>query len=262
MATPTARLASSTWTTGPVKAGSMRSAVWTFDVVAPPISSGMVMLARCISAATVTISSRLGVMRPESPIMSASFSFAALMMSCQGTITPMSMTSKPLHCSTTPTIFLPMSWTSPLTVAMTILPLPLAPGSFAASMKGRRCATAFFMTRADFTTWGRNILPAPNRSPTTFMPSISGPSITSIGLAAARRASSVSSTTYMSMPLTSACSRRLATGQPRHSCAAFSDAASLPLKDSASVTRRSPASGSVLSSTSSHALRSAGSIES
>ena len=75
----------------------MRSAVWTFDVVAPPISSGMVMLARCISAATVTISSSEGVMRPLRPIMSASFSFAALRMSCQGTITPMSMTSKPLH---------------------------------------------------------------------------------------------------------------------------------------------------------------------
>ena len=34
------------------------------------------------------------------------------------------------------------------------------------------------MTRADFTTWGRNILPEPNKSPTTFMPSINGPSIT------------------------------------------------------------------------------------
>ena len=36
-------------------------------------------------------------------------------------------------------------------------------------------------TRADFTTCGRNILPAPKRSPTTFMPSMSGPSITWIG---------------------------------------------------------------------------------
>ena len=38
-----------------------------------------------------------------------------------------------------------------------------------------------FHTRADLTTCGRNILPAPNRSPTTFMLSISGPSITWIG---------------------------------------------------------------------------------
>lgn len=38
------------------------------------------------------------------------------------------------------------------------------------SMKGMRCATAFFMTRADLMTCGRNILPAPNKSPTTLMP--------------------------------------------------------------------------------------------
>ena len=58
-----------------------------------------------------------------------------------------------------------------------------APGSRSASRYGTRWATAFFMTRALLTTWGRNILPAPNRSPTTFIPSISGPSITSIGRA-------------------------------------------------------------------------------
>ena len=46
-------------------------------------------------------------------------------------------------------------------------------------MKGVRWATAFFITRADLTTCGRNILPAPKRSPTTLMPSISGPSMTS-----------------------------------------------------------------------------------
>ncbi len=39
-----------------------------------------------------------------------------------GTITPRSMTSKLLHWSTTPTMFLPMSCTSPFTVAMTTRP--------------------------------------------------------------------------------------------------------------------------------------------
>jgi len=64
-------------------------------------------------------------------------------------------TSKLLHCSTTVTMFLPMSCTSPLTVAITILPLALAsrpppsPAS-SASMYGIRCATACFITRADF----------------------------------------------------------------------------------------------------------------
>ena len=108
-------------------------------------------------------------------------------------------------------MFLPMSCTSPLTVAVTIVPFVsfwvARAGSFAfsSSMKGMRWATAFFMTRALLTTWGRNILPAPNRSPTTFMPSIRGPSITSIGrppaVAISCRSASVSSTTKVSMPL-------------------------------------------------------------
>ena len=125
-------------------------------------------------------------------------------------------------------MFLPMSWTSPLTVAMMIVPLvsllaavPFC--SFSASMNGSRYATAFFITRADFTTWGRNILPAPKRSPTTFMPSISGPSITSIGRPPARaisaRNSSVSASTFASMPLTRACVIRSRTGRLRHSAA-------------------------------------------
>ena len=52
--------------------------------------------------------------------------------------------------------------------------------------RGSARATAFFITRALFTTWGRNILPAPNRSPTMFMPAMSGPSITSRGRAASQ----------------------------------------------------------------------------
>ena len=72
-------------------------------------------------------------------------------------------------------MFLPMSWTSPLTVAVTIVPARLPVPSRCASRYGMRTATAFFMTRALLTTWGRNIRPAPNRSPTTFMPAISGP---------------------------------------------------------------------------------------
>ena len=122
-------------------------------------------------------------------------------------------------------MFLPMSWTSPLTVAMTIVPLLrwTSPGCFSASMWGMRWATAFFMTRADFTTWGRNIRPLPNRSPTTFMPSMSGPSITSIGrpprAAISSRSSSVSSSACSSMPLTSEYVMRSPMGSERHSSA-------------------------------------------
>ena len=164
-----------------------------FDVVAPPINSGKSKPLRCISLATYTISSNDGVIRPDKPIISTFSSFATCKILAHGTITPRSITSKLLHCNTTPTIFLPISCTSPLTVAIRILPLDEALPSFSASIKGCKCPTAFFMTRADFTTWGRNIFPSPNKSPTTFMPSISGPSITCKGLSASRRAASVSS---------------------------------------------------------------------
>ena len=116
------------------------------------------------------------------------------------------------------------------------------------------------MTRADLTTWGKNILPSPNRSPTTFMPSISGPSITSIGRLKLCRAASVSSSTKASMPLISAYSMRLATGNSRHS--RFSSFFSLlpsPLYFSAISSRRSVESSRRFSTTSStHSRNSSG----
>ena len=65
----------------------------------------------------------MGVIRPDRPMMSAFSSLALARISWQGTITPILTTSKLLHCRTTVTMFLPMSCTSPLTVAITILPL-------------------------------------------------------------------------------------------------------------------------------------------
>ena len=80
-------------------------------------------------------------------------------------------------------------------------------------------ATACFMTRALLTTCGKNILPSPNKSPTTFMPSISGPSITSIGRPPSpiicARSSSVSSSMKVVMPWTSACVKRSRTSSSR-----------------------------------------------
>ena len=171
-------------------------------------------------------------------MMSAFSALAMAKISAAGTMTPMLTTSKLLHCKTTDTMFLPMSCTSPLTVAMTILPLGLATwpvrfssATFSASMYGIKCATACFMTRADLTTCGKNILPWPNKSPTTFMPSINGPSMTCMGRppasAMAARASSVSSTMNSVMPCTMAWLKRFATGVgdsgvPRHSSVAAS----------------------------------------
>ena len=82
-------------------------------------------------------------------------------------------------------------------------PRPFA-SAFSASMNGSRYATARFIARALFTTCGRNIRPDPNRSPTTDIPSISGPSITSSGRSSFCRASSVSSSMKSTIPWTSA----------------------------------------------------------
>lgn len=118
---------------------------------------------------------------------------------------------------------------------------------FASSINGIRYATAFFITRADFITWGKNIFPEPNKSPTCPIPSINGPSITFRGWPYKGRHSSVSSIIYWSIPwiinkhkycknwswiilssfhksmhtLTSACAKRSFTFNVRHS-ASFS----------------------------------------
>ena len=133
-----------THTTGPSYFLSTLTAVCAREVVAPPTSSGMVSPRRCISEATLTISSSDGVISPDSPTASAPISTAVSRIFWAGTITPRSITSKLLHWSTTPTMFLPMSCTSPLTVAMTIVPLvSLAVAycglsSFSCSMNGIR----------------------------------------------------------------------------------------------------------------------------
>ena len=78
------------------------------------------------------------------------------------------------------TMFLPMSCTSPFTVAKSTFPAFAEPEAcFSASIAGCKIATAFFIVRAVFTTCGRNIFPAPNRLPTLFIPLINGPSMIS-----------------------------------------------------------------------------------
>ena len=162
-------------------------------MVAPPIITGRFKPKRVISPKKYSISSKEGVIKPLNAMMSAFSSIAVWMILSAGTITPKSITSKLLHCITTLTMFLPMSCTSPFTVAITTLPL-LEPFCLVALINGSKYATDCFITRADFTTCGRNILPSPNKSPTTSMPAINGPSITSNGLGNVWRASSVSST--------------------------------------------------------------------
>ena len=91
--TPTARDASSTCTVLPRYSGAIFTAVCCGLVVAPPISSGVVKPCRVISRATCTISSSDGVIRPLSPMMSASCSRAAARIFAAGTMIPRSTTS-------------------------------------------------------------------------------------------------------------------------------------------------------------------------
>ena len=85
-------------------------------------------------------------------------------------------------------MFLPMSHIA-LTVATTTVPAWLARRAFAGLHEGQKVRDRLFMTCALLTTWGRNILPSLKSRPTIFMPSMSGPSITSSGLGSRRRAS-------------------------------------------------------------------------
>jgi hypothetical protein len=152
-ATGTLREASRTWMTGPAYWGTILTAVCILLVVAPPIRSGTRRPRFSISCATVIISSSEGVMRPDSPMMSAFSATAASRIFSTGTMTPMSTTLKLLQPSTTATMFLPMSCTSPFTVAIKNVPacelsvlVPLS--RFSSSMKGTRWPTDFFITRA------------------------------------------------------------------------------------------------------------------
>ena len=164
-----------------------------------------------------------------------------------------------------------MSWTSPFTVAITMRPAvwraasgstpPLASRRAvrSASMYGMRWATACFMTRALLTTWGRNMRPAPNRSPTTFMPAISGPSMTSMGRSATRRASSVSATTKSPTPSTSAWRSRSSTVPSRHDMSRSAPPDTFSRMVSATSSIRSVASGRRSSTRSSTRSRRSGS---
>ena len=91
--TPTARDASSTWTTACGYAGAIFTAVCALLVVAPPIRSGSVKPSRFISPATCAISSSEGVISPLSPMRSAPVSRAVLRILSHETMTPRSITS-------------------------------------------------------------------------------------------------------------------------------------------------------------------------
>ena len=123
-----------------------------------------------------------------------------------------------------------MSWTSPLTVASTIVPLPWLS---VFSMCGSRWATAVFMTSADCSTNGSCICPDPNSSPTVFIPD------SSVSLMISRagrcsRAASRSASSPMRSPSTIRRSSRSNSGSAASSSArpAFAAAAVTPSNSS------------------------------
>ena len=171
--------------------------------------------------------------------LSASSSMVSL-----STITPRSCTSNPLQVSTIPVMFLPISCTSPFTVASTTLCRTLAmkfscwifcacngegmPPSargcpsfdgrgpsellLKISMYGDSNSTASRMTLADLTTCGRNILPSPNSLPTASMPAMSGPSMTAPAVPYSESASRRSASRFSLRPLIKEFCRRCDTG--------------------------------------------------
>merc|ERR1719235_602247 len=70
----------------------LHRSVWRFEVVAPPTRSGCLKPWASISFAMWTISSRDGVINPETPMTSTLCSVAASRIVWQGTITPISIT--------------------------------------------------------------------------------------------------------------------------------------------------------------------------
>ncbi len=88
------------------------------------------------SAAVSTICCALLTSRPERPMTSGRCSRTAWISCSEGTLMPRFTTWKPLFERMMSTRFLPMSWTSPLTVASRMLAATSVAGFF--SMCGSR----------------------------------------------------------------------------------------------------------------------------
>ena len=158
------------------------------------------------SAATVSRSDGIVVVRrAESATMLASLClFTSSIKVWIGTSTPRSITSKPALSNIIPTRFLPMSWRSPLTVPITMVP---SVGRSVSAINGLTMAIPAFMARAAINTSGTNISPFLNFSPTTFMP-LNNPSlIIATGSALSATMALTASTTPPSLPATTSSPR-------------------------------------------------------
>ena len=109
------------------------------------------------------------VIRAETPMMSASSSSASLMMVATFTSRPRSTTSKPAVESRMRKMFLPMSWTSPCTVATTALPARFSAALSAGIAFSSTAMPAFIASAASIMS-GRKRLPSSKPLPTVCIP--------------------------------------------------------------------------------------------
>ncbi len=139
---------------------------------APPTST-MYVSRRPFSASVSMTTFMYGIVVVSSadmPRMSGLWSSRAARNLSTSVLMPRSTTSKPAPSSIIATRFLPMSWMSPLTVPITILPIDSAPVS---ASSGRRISIPAFIALAASSTSGTNKMPSRKSMPTIRMPSTS-----------------------------------------------------------------------------------------
>ncbi len=137
------------------------------------------------------------VRNAEKPTMSGLWVLMASMNFSGDTCTPRSITSKPAPSSMMLTRFLPMSWTSPLTVPMTNLPMVSTPVS---ASSGRRTSMAPAIARPAMSISGTKKSPRSNRAPTSSRDGIRASNSSDCGSIPWSRAWWVSSSTVGALP--------------------------------------------------------------
>ena len=110
------------------------------------------------------------VRKAENPTMSGLCSSICSMNFSGATFTPRSITWKPAPSSMMLQRFLPMSWTSPLTVPIRNVPTSAMPVS---ASSGRRMSSAPCIARAAISISGTKKSPRSNRAPTSSSDGIS-----------------------------------------------------------------------------------------
>ena len=147
-------------------------------IAAPPTNIGISIPASRRTATVFTISAADFTRSPESPTKSAFSVIIASLIFSAGVLIPRSITLYPLFPIIIPTRFFPISWTSPLTVAIITVPF-VAESDF--SINCSKCETEAFITSALWRTSATIRSFLLKSLPTSSIPVIRGPFIISSG---------------------------------------------------------------------------------